>query len=227
MHKGKRKRKNDQGFTLIEMIGVLAVVAVLAALIIPKVFAIIASSKIDALASAFKTYETAVTKYYVDIGSVLPLNTGGTPQAENNGNSATARSLAARLTLSSSDALVLETNLWPKFNGPYLEKFDTTSPPGLGTNMYMISRAPVSYGTTTTGNNRGWDLKGDDGNSDLSTGANVVYIRLTGLVEDDFLELDRIIDSDIGSNNTEKELRGRAKWHSGNGGTLYLYLAHR
>ncbi len=217
----------DRGFTLIEMIGVLAVVAVLAAMILPKVFNVIASAKIDALAAAVKTYETAVTKYYVDIGSVLPLNASGIPQTQNNGHSDNARSLAARLTLSSSDALVTGTNLWPKFNGPYLEKFDTSSPPSLGTNMYMPARAAVLYGTTTTGNNRGWDLKGDDGNSDLKSGANVVYFRLTGIGEDDFLELDRIIDTDIGSNDTEKELRGRAKWHSGSSGTLYLYLAHR
>jgi len=223
----EKSDKADQGFTLIEMIGVLAVVAVLAAMILPKVFDVIASSKIDALAAAVKTYETAVTQYYVDIGSVLPLNASGIPQTQNNGNSATARSLAARLTLSSSDILVMGTNLWPKFNGPYLEKFDTSSPPGLGTNMYMPARVAVSYGMATTGNNRGWDLKGDDGNSDLKSGANVVYFRLTGIGEDDFLELDRIIDTDIGSNDTEKELRGRAKWYSGSGGTLYLYLAHR
>ena len=105
------KDKTDQGFTLIEMIGVLAVVAVLAAMIIPKVMDVVASSKIDALAAAVKAYETSVTKYYVDIGSVLPLNASGTPQIENGGNSATARSLAARLTLSSSDALVTGTKL--------------------------------------------------------------------------------------------------------------------
>ena len=212
---------------MIEMIGVLAVVGVLAALLIPKVFSIIASSKIDALAAACKTYETAVTKYYTDIGSVLPLNASGAPQTENQGNSATARSMAARLTLSSSDPLVSGTNLWPKFNGPYLEKFDTSSPPGLGTNMYMPARTAVSYGTSVTGNNLGWDLKGDDGNSDLHSGAYVVYLRLTGLGEDDFLEFDRIVDPDIGSTDAEREVRGRAKWHSGSSGTLYLYLAHR
>jgi len=223
----ERTKATDRGFTLIEMIGVLAVVAVLAALIIPKVFDIIASSKIDALASAVKTYETAVTRYYTDIGSVLPLNASGTPQAEGSGNSATVRSLAARLTLSSSDALVTGSNLWPRFNGPYLEKFDTTSPPGLGNNMYMPARSAVSYGTSVTGNNFGWDLKGDDGNSDLKSGSTVVYLRLTGMGEDDFLDFDRIVDADIGGTDAERELRGRAKWHSGGGGTLYLYLAHR
>jgi len=223
----KRNWKKDQGFTLIEMIGVLAVVAVLAAMIIPKVFDVIASSKIDALGAAVKTYETAITKYYTDIGSVLPLNASGVPQTENNGNSATARSLAARLTLSSSDPLNTGSNLWSKFNGPYLEKFDTSSPPGLGTNMYIPARTAVSYGTAVTGNNLGWDLKGNDGNSDLNSGAKVVYFRLTGLGEDDFLELDRMLDPDVGGTAAEKEVRGRAKWHSSSGGTLYLYLAHR
>ena len=219
--------KQEQGFTLIEMIGVLAVVAVLAALIIPKVFDIIASSKIDALAAAIKTYETAVTKYYTDIGSVLPLNASGAPQSESSGDSATARSLAARLTLSQSDALVTTTGLWPRFNGPYLEKFDTNAPPGVGTSMYLPARTAVAYGTSVTGSNLGWDLKGDDGNSDLPSSANVVYLRLVGVSEEDFLELDAIVDRDIGTSNSEKEFRGRAKWDSASSGTMYLYLAHR
>jgi len=220
-------RKRERGFTLIEMIGVLAVIAVLAALIIPKVFDIIASSKVDALASAVKTYETAVTKYYTDIGSVLPLNASGNPQTQSSGNSGNARSLAARLTLSSSDPLVLTTNLWPRFQGPYLEKFDTNAPSGLGTNMYLPARTAVAYGTSVTGSNMGWDLKGDDGNSDLPPSANVVYFRLTGMNEEDFLEFDSVVDRDIGTTDSERELRGRAKWVSATGGTLYLYLAHR
>lgn len=222
-----REANNAKGFTLIEMIGVLAVVAVLVALILPKVFAIIASSKIESLATATKAYETAITKYYADTGNIFPFNAAGVPQAENGGNSATERSLAARLTLSRSDVLVLDTNLWPRFNGPYIEKFETSNPPGLGTNMYMPSRTSVPYGDVVTGNNPGWDLKGDDGNSDLPTNSKVAYFRLTGIGEEDFLELDRIVDRDVGSTITEKELRGRAKWHSASGGTLYLYLAHR
>ena len=58
MNMKKMNLKMDQGFTLIEMIGVLA------ALIIPKVFDVISSSKIDASAAACKTYETAITNYY-------------------------------------------------------------------------------------------------------------------------------------------------------------------
>ena len=217
----------SQGFTLIELIGVLAVIGVLTALIVPKVFDIITSSKIDALASALKTYETAVTKYYTDMGTVMSLNTSGNPVLENSGDSATTHSLPARLTLSRHDPLVLNANLWPRFMGPYLEKFDTNAPPALGTKMYMPVKSASAYGTPVTGSDMGWDLRGDDGNSDLPSNANVAYIYVTGMSEEDFLQMDAIIDRDVGGSTSEKELRGRAKWNTLNNGTLKLYLAHQ
>ena len=218
--------QDSRGFTLIEMIGVLAVVALLAALVLPKVFDVIAESRVNALAASVKAYETAVTKYYGDIGSLLPLNATGVPTAETTGDSATATSMAARLTLSRSDALVTSAGLWPKFRGPYLEKFDTSSPSALGTTMYLPSAAAVNYGTAVTGTNVGWDLKGDDGNSDIPTGANAVYYKLVGLALEDFERLDAIIDREIGTTSATKQLRGRAKYDTANS-TLYLYLAHR
>ena len=91
---------DSRGFTLIEMIGVLAVVAVLAAMVLPKVFDVIAESRVNALAASVKAYETAVTKYYSDIGTLLPLDSSGVPTAETSGDSTTETSMAARLTLS-------------------------------------------------------------------------------------------------------------------------------
>ncbi len=112
-----------RGMTMIEMVGVLGIIAILSAIIVPKVFDVVTESKIDVLASAVQTYEAAVTSYFTDVGSVLPLNEQGIPEAEDSGDSAIARSLGARLTLASHDPLVLNTNLWPKFHGPYLERF--------------------------------------------------------------------------------------------------------
>jgi general secretion pathway protein G len=227
----KKRRQNlvgpdSRGFTLIEMIGVLAVVAVLAALVLPKVFDVIAESRVNALAASVKAYETAVMKYYGDIGSLMPLNATGVPTVEATGDSATATSLAARLTLSRSDALVTSAGMWPKFRGPYLEKFDTTSPAALGTAMYLPCAAAVNYGTAVTATNLAWDLKGDDGNSDIPTGAYVAYYRLTGVNLEDFDRLDSIVDRDIGTTTATKQLRGRAKYDTATN-TLYLYLAHR
>lgn len=221
-----RRIKETHGFTLIEMIGVLAVVAVLAALILPKVFDVIAESRVNALAASVKTYETAVTKYYGDLGTLLPLAADGTPTLEVTGNSTLPTSLPARLTLTMSDPLVLSTNMWPKFRGPYLEKFYTPSPPSLGSAMYIPVGTSVAYGTAVTGSNLGWDLKGDDGANDIPTGATVAYFRLTGLSQDDFMRLDSIIDREIGTSTATKQLRGRAKYDLANT-TLYLYLAHR
>ena len=222
----KCKVGEQYGFTLIEMIGVLAVIAVLAALILPKVFDVIAESRVNAVAASVKAYETAVIKYYSDLGTLLPLAADGTPTAEATGDSATAISLSARLTLAASDPLVLATNLWPKFRGPYIEKFDTVLPASLGTAMYIPSTAAVAYATGTTGVNLGWDLKGDDGNSDIPTGSTVVYYRLTGLSLEDFMRLDSIVDRDIGTTTATKQVRGRAKYDTATS-TLYLYLAHR
>ncbi len=222
-----QKLRTHEGMTMIEMIGVLGVVAVLAALIIPRVFDVITDSKVDALATALRTYETGVTKYYADVGSLLPLDAQGIPQIEGTGDSAVVTSLPARLTLQSTDPLVLGTNLWPKFQGPYLQKFNSDMPPEIGTNMFIPTNIPVPINTPVTSDNMGWDLKGDDGNSDIPTDAHVAFFKLQGIGEEDFLKLDQIVDSLIGTTDAERKLRGRAKWDPANDGTLYLYLAHR
>lgn len=225
MNAGKPKC-SEKGFTLIEMIGVLGVIAILSALILPKVFDVVAQAKVEALLTACKTLEGSIAKYYTDVGTLLPLNAAGSPQTEISGDSSAVGSLGARLVLSSYDPLVLTTNLWPKFNGPYLENFDTNSPPAMGIQMFLPARKAVAYGTGVTAQNLGWDLKGDDGNSDLPTNVDVVYLQVTGIGETDFMAMDKGFDPDIGKDPAEKKLRGRAKWSSASDGTLYLYVAH-
>jgi len=222
-----QKLRSHKGMTMIEMIGVLGVIAVLATMIVPRVFDVINDSKIDALAIATHTYEIGIAKYYSDMGSLLPLNAQGIPQVEGTGNSAVTASLSSRLTLRSTDPLVLGTNLWPKFQGPYLEKFNSGLPPEIGTNMFLPTSVPVALLTPVTSNNMGWDLKGDDGNSDIPTDAYVAFFKLQGIGVEDFLQLDRLVDPLIGVTDAKRKLRGRAKWDAANDGTLYLYMAHR
>ena len=219
--------KNNAGMTMIEMIGVLGVIGVLGALIIPRVFDVIRESKIESLVAATQSYEAAVTKYYTNVGTVLPLNPSGVPAVETTGNSAVVGSLPARLTLPISDPLVLGTNLWPKFQGPYLERFHSNLPPEVGSKMLIPAVQPVALGTPVTSTNFGWDLRGDDGNSDLPTDSYVVFFKLEGIGEKEFLMLDKILDPSIGNTNDLRKLRGRAKWDPTNQGTLFLYLAHR
>jgi hypothetical protein len=69
-------------------------------------------------------------------------------------------------------------------------------------------------------------LKGDDGNSDLPTGARVAYIRVDGVSDTEFNEIDGIIDGGIGTTLAERQLRGRVKYSAAND-RLYIYLTHQ
>ena len=215
-----------QGFTLIEMIGVLAVIAILSALVLPKVFEIMAQSKATSLVSAVKTYEMAIVSYYVDIGSILPLDAGGIPATENFGDSANPLSLPARLTLAKSDPLNTGTNSWGRFHGPYLTQFSTNSPPGLGTRITLRARNdPEPYGTVTIGQNRAYDFN-NDGNSDLPNNADLVFIRVEGVERQEFEQVDAMLDAGLGTTFDERRTRGKIKYLEATK-HLRIYLAHR
>src|SRR5438046_9541124 len=73
-------RKQKAGaFTLIEMIGVLAVIAILAALLIPKVFAAISNSRVNNAAVSCQTVKTALADHYAKFGSLSVDGSSGTP----------------------------------------------------------------------------------------------------------------------------------------------------
>src|SRR5215470_4071244 len=62
------KRPKYAAFTLIEMIGVLAVIAILASLLIPKILNAINDSKINNAVLSYNTMKTAVMEHYGKYG---------------------------------------------------------------------------------------------------------------------------------------------------------------
>ena len=72
----KTNRAASHGFTLIEMIGVLAVIAILAAMLLPKVFSAINDSRVNNAAVSVETIKTSATDHYGNpqpiTGSVQP-----------------------------------------------------------------------------------------------------------------------------------------------------------
>src|ERR1044071_7508845 len=77
----KITRKQNQlkrAFTLIEMIGVLAVIAILAAVLVPKVFEAINNSRINNAAMSCDTVKTAVADHYAKWGGLNQDGSSGT-----------------------------------------------------------------------------------------------------------------------------------------------------
>src|SRR3989442_7327711 len=66
----KQSRKSKQGFTLIEMIGVLAVIAILASMLIPKIFEAINSARINNTVQSYNAIKTAVMDHYGKYGAI-------------------------------------------------------------------------------------------------------------------------------------------------------------
>ena len=64
------KHRVSQAFTLIEMIGVLAVIAILASMLIPKIFEAINSARINNTVQSYNAIKTAVMDHYGKYGAI-------------------------------------------------------------------------------------------------------------------------------------------------------------
>src|ERR1022692_5347507 len=63
------RRQEVRAFTLIEMIGVLAVIAILASLLIPKVFSAISQARVNGVTISTDTVKTALVDHYGRYGN--------------------------------------------------------------------------------------------------------------------------------------------------------------
>lgn len=103
--------RTQRGFTLIEIIGVMAVIAIIAAMATPRIFDAIEDAKITSLLQQVKTLKGSIAEYYSDTGT-WPRHT---PSHANNGRH--------NLMLNEDTA----GNAIPGWDGPYLEQ-ELTNP---------------------------------------------------------------------------------------------------
>jgi prepilin-type N-terminal cleavage/methylation domain-containing protein len=202
------KRSNHvkaHAFTLIEMIGVLAVIAILAALLIPKVFNAINDAKINNTLVSTETIKTALADHYGKYGKFDTLN-GTTP-------------LTAPINGYDTNVLMPESLI----DKPFITK--------LGTNWNVQCLACPAPGTTavTTGDDGTFDLAGSGTNS--VAGQYVMQAIISGVAEADAEAISARLDGNTMTPTAlgTDDLKGRVKYAQAGGGatTVYIYLTHR
>lgn len=197
------------GFTLIEMIGVIAIIAILAAVITPKIFKTIEDSKVTRFAGEVPTYASAVTGWYKDIGTLQSLNASGV---------ATTPDTSFQVELIGNQGTTPTTGLWTNWDGPYIETVANIS---LGSVLTVETNAGTA-GTAAPAatNSTAFDL--DDDNTNDMASKQVVAIKLTGILDGEFAKVDGMLDKGLTAANNATS--GRVKYDA-TGDIMYIYLA--
>lgn len=197
----------------MELIGVLAIVATLSALLVPQVLGVISRSRVLDAVGAYNSVKSGAITYAAKYGLL---------------GDASGRALD--LGQASQVAAHWDREVLFKL-GLIDEGFRTR----VATAVAVQVRGSVPAGTAPDGSNAAYNLLGLDDSPNLTAGAkHVLDVRLTGVLLDDARELNRHIDGDfnqLGETAEGTDLRGRVKYDFIAGptpglGDVYLYLTH-
>jgi type IV pilus assembly protein PilA len=211
-----RPQHRSRGFTLIELIGVLAIIGILAGVLLPKVIQATARSKVNSTAASFNTLKTASADYFGKNGS-FPLRAG---TGATNAPVATGR----------FDADLVA--------GGFLEKLYSCS---IGSQLndgsvltgrtHVRSQTAANSGTVTitaTAGGDNFDLDGNTSTPDFTTANTIISVMIPGVATSDAVELNKLLDNETADGSTAN-LTGRCIFSTPSGGTttVYLYVAHQ
>jgi prepilin-type N-terminal cleavage/methylation domain-containing protein len=206
-------KSSKRAFTLIEMIGVLAVIAILAAVLIPKIFNAINNARINSTAESIATVKTAIADHYAKFGTLL----------SSNGTTITT------LPQANFDQVLLTEG--------YLDKaFVTQLTQSSNTAVWLCNISTLSNQTVTAAANTGqatdwaFDLADTNAVNDIN-GTAVCAIVLSNVLVADAQSLNNIIDGPALGNSvsTGSDLFGRVKYSTPVSGitTMTIYITHR
>jgi prepilin-type N-terminal cleavage/methylation domain-containing protein len=215
------RKPTRSAFTLIEMIGVLAVIAILAALLIPKVFAAINSAKISNTSTSINTVKTAAIDHYAKFGT-LPVDGSIEPPA------------ALTLPVTQYDRILLKEGFVDKL---FQVKIGDGIIDPANTRVQLVA----AIDTAADGTGAAYNLDGDlatggpvgaeTGND--ATGSYVLEAVITGVAVADARDLNRTMDGTDASlgEASGADIGGRVTYEAptaaGEPVTVYVYLTHR
>ena len=206
-------QNRSRGFTLIEMVGVLAIIAVLSALLVPRIFSAINESRLNGAITSINSAKTAAVAYYGKYGKFGGYN-------------------GADLTTTNADwdLVLMQEGLLEK---PFETKLSNLS----STNAHQIQLvAGLPAATAATDSNAAYNL---DNNSTSPNPANdasgkwVIQAYIQGVNIDDAIELNNRIDGSLDTvtkGTTTANTIGRVKYSApatDNTVNVLVYLAHK
>ena len=162
--------QSSQGFTLVEMIGVMAVIAILAAVAAPRVFSAIEDAKVSKLVQQVQNIKTASSKFYADTGRYPLMNT--------------SQSNHYYHSLMYQDSLNTGNANMPGWNGPYLD-VEPEHPITPGALQSLLNTTSAAYMC--------------DADGDGSTESPWLVYRFDGLTRNVMEKVSNIIDGDGGT----------------------------
>ena len=210
-------QRTGGGFTLIEIIGVVAVIAILAAVLTPRVVSVIARGKVNATAQSIGSLKTATADYVAKNGSI--------PTRDGTG------ALNTALATGRFDADLVTGGFTEKLFSCSVgtQTFDNSALTG---RIHVRSLSGASAGTVTaptaTVGGTNFDLDRSTSSADFTSGQMVVSAFIPGVSVSDAIALNKIIDGDDNT-GTGADILGRCIYSAaGNDSTVtvYVYIAH-
>lgn len=205
------------GFTLAEIIGVIALVAILAAIIAPRVAGVIGRGKVNSTAQGIANVRTATLDYLAQ-NSALPVRAG---TGKGNGAQAEGR----------FDADLVSGGFTEKLFSCAIgnQTFDDSELVG---RVHLRSEAvPVDTKKpvpTVKGGGSYFDLDRDDSTLDMTAGQMVVSAFIPGVSLSDAIALNKQVDGEVNS-GTGADTVGRCIYSEAdkeNKVTVHVYIAH-
>ena len=214
-------RRATQGFTLVEMIGVLSVIAILASMLVPRVFQAISDARINNAASTCNSVKSAVNEYYGHYAMI-----GGT-----NGSSL---NLAAGAIYEDWDLRCLVTEGY--MEKPFIVKIGNglVGSANGGSRMRVINirnlsiSSPVAN-TLAAVDSGAYNRNGASPTNDV-LGSQLVEACIEGVDKYDALDLNNRLDGPtLGAALGANDEAGRVKYFFSSNGLakVRIYLAHR